>query len=540
MPCCMVRKDELGRPPRWIRLLLRRTAWSLPNTFTDEMVQNISAWVGKPIYNDPLTREGDLTFKQTHQEFERLTNGGKYHLNAEEYAEANQRTGSSFKEPILNVPCKKQNCGIMHDPAGHITHFMNKISVCIHDKMKGCEWQATVLAIDADVKAKIAEIQLAKKSSPTLEPTRVIERNIRRIRKQKKHCMSRVQSETNVVLAAQFFDQATLLGMEETLARDALREQTSLTEVGDYNLLLAGLKEFQEVLKARKSVEGKRPKSSLEYAFWKAVESRAGGKLDMKGSGKEQTNGKGMNCMQNFNKITTALLGMYPPEHELHHWLVVQVKVWDHLADAIYQVGCFLKSQKKRSPMICDNKLFRLWMSWQCAFPGMKFNKFHGMFCCIRRYVHTYEMTGRISEESNEAFNGTLADIKTRLRCMPTTSARVAVTNARTQNNLKGEILHDRMKLQDAITGKKRGSLKARARNVDDIALSSVDSEYIMFKGVNYLKLKSGNLLPKIWEDLYQWFGSAIAPKDWRDRLANTAPTAFSNEDEARESLTQF
>ena len=107
-------------------------------------------------------------------------------------------------------------------------------------------------------------------------------------------------------------------------------------------------------------------------------------------------------------------------------------------------------------------------------------------------------MTGRISEESNEAFNGTLADIKTRMLCMSTTSARVEVTNARTQNNLKDEILHDKVKLQDAITGKKRGRLKARARNVDDIVLSSVDSEYIMFKGVIYLKLKSGNLLPKI------------------------------------------
>jgi len=151
-------------------------------------------------------------------------------------------------------------------------------------------------------------------------------------------------------------------------------------------------------------------------------------------------------------------------------------------------------------------------------------------------------MTGRISEESNEAFNGTLADIKTRLRCMSTTSARVEVTNARTQNNLKEEILHDKVKLQDAIaiTGKKRGRLKARSRNIDDIALSSVDSEYVMFKGVIYLKLKSGNLLPKIWEDLYQWFGSAIAPKDWRDRLANTAPATFSNGDVARESLTQF
>ena len=50
-------------------------------------------------------------------------------------------------------------------------------------------------------------------------------------------------------------------------------------------------------------------------------------------------------------------------------------------------------------------------------------------------------MTGRISEESNEAFNGTLATVKSKLKSMPTTATRVEVTNARTQSNLKGEIL---------------------------------------------------------------------------------------------------
>ena len=71
----------------------------------------------------------------------------------------------------------------------------------------------------------------------------------------------------------------------------------------------------------------------------------------------------------------------------------------------------------------------------------MKFNKYHDMFCAIRRFVHKYEMTGRISEESNKAFNVTLAEIKKQLRCMPTTMTRIEVTNARTQSNLNGEIL---------------------------------------------------------------------------------------------------
>ena len=65
-------------------------------------------------------------------------------------------------------------------------------------------------------------------------------------------------------------------------------------------------------------------------------------------------------------------------------------------------------------------------------------------------------MTGRIPEEINEAFNAKLADVKTRLRCIPATLTRIEVTNARTKNNLKGEILDHRVKLQNEITGKKR------------------------------------------------------------------------------------
>ena len=53
--------------------------------------------------------------------------------------------------------------------------------------------------------------------------------------------------------------------------------------------------------------------------------------------------------------------------------------------------------------------------------------------------------------------------------------------------------------------------------------LTSVDNEYIEFKGGIYLKLASGNIPPQVWEDLYQWFGTDIAPKEGKDSLAKTA-----------------
>ena len=63
------------------------------------------------------------------------------------------------------------------------------------------------------------------------------------------------------------------------------------------------------------------------------------------------------------------------------------------------------------------------------------------------------------------------------------------------------------------MKGKKRRPYQARVRTADEITLSSVGDDCVQFKGGGYLKLTSGNLLPKEWEDLYNWFGSAIAPR---------------------------
>ena len=137
----------------------------------------------------------------------------------------------------------------------------------------------------------------------------------------------------------QMKEQADQLGRNEDQKWAEHRQKTSRTEIGEFNLIIEGLREFTVILKTSNKLEGKRPQSDLEYALWKAVESRAGGKLDMKNSGKEQMNGKGMIYLQNFDKVTHALLGMYPQQHEVHQWLVEKMKEWDALAKASFDVG---------------------------------------------------------------------------------------------------------------------------------------------------------------------------------------------------------
>jgi len=62
-------------------------------------------------------------------------------------------------------------------------------------------------------------------------------------------------------------------------------------------------------------------------------------------------------------------------------------------------------------------------------------------------------------------------------------------------------------------TRNQRGPQKARTKVADNLPITKMVDEYFLFKEGGYRKLPSGNLLPEAWEDLYRWFGSAIAPK---------------------------
>ncbi len=145
------------------------------------------------------------------------------------------------------------------------------------------------------------------------------------------------------------------------------------------------------------------PHIKLQYGLWKALKSWVGGKLGLKQNGLDQTNRTGLPSVKNYNAVLDALLGMYPPDHELHTWLVVEVLRWRLLGKALYDMECFVKSQRKRCPVVFDDKLLQIWCWWEDAFPGKSFNKYHGMFCTLRNYVRLFHMAGQVSEESNKA-----------------------------------------------------------------------------------------------------------------------------------------
>ena len=91
-------------------------------------------------------------------------------------------------------------------------------------------------------------------------------------------------------------------------------------------------------------------------------------------------------------------------------------------------------------------------------------------------------MSGKISEESNEDFNGTLNNVKSLLQCMPSTTDRINITTARTQVNLKGNVLDEKLVITKAITGKKRGRQQAKTRLMDIRSVIGEEDGFILFK----------------------------------------------------------
>ena len=102
-------------------------------------------------------------------------------------------------------------------------------------------------------------------------------------------------------------------------------------------------------------------RSKMEHLWITFLETRGKGKFDMKRTGFEMSNGNGMNCLMNFERVTSAMLAACEEGNEERDWFADKIPKWNKLTAALYDTACFFKSQKKRDPEQCDQILYALW-----------------------------------------------------------------------------------------------------------------------------------------------------------------------------------
>mgnify|MGYP007095114523 CR=1 FL=1 len=132
-----------------------------------------------------------------------------------------------------------------------------------------------------------------------------------------KRQLGKIRRKLNKPMIQEVVHQELLIQQQNVWADFVILAATE--DFGTYNLITAGLKDFEELLKARPKKPGKRAERDLEFTLWKTIESRARGKLDPKNNGQEQTNGRGLTSLQNCSKVFDALLGKYLPGHEINN-----------------------------------------------------------------------------------------------------------------------------------------------------------------------------------------------------------------------------
>ena len=561
-PGCLVSKHNLGAPPVWIQIrILRNKLLLLPDVddslvrqLPEDALHHIGEYVGC-ITPDPKLRVGDRSIEKTHALFAKRTAGGKLALTSDEYRDANIESGSSFYSPLLSCHYSKQSCGLMHAPCGHINHFIAAIAKDIRDKMEEVEddWFLGVKAAQQEINERIQKYKAGSKASAEYKELSSQSKALKTKAKKLNDRATKLEDSAKSIEAKEgdltpdevsqigtIRSQVEQLKAQAAAALESRVEHAENSDFGMYNLIRAALEDLQTQLKDATSPSSKRPRSEIEFVFYKACESRAGGQFDPKQSGYEMTNGRGMTCLQNFKEVTRALLGVYSPDHPVYEWLKDRCPKYEALAKALFDVSRFIKSQKKRCPEECDDLFFTLYMAWKDTFPDKRgFNKYHVLFFEIREYIHNFHMAGRTSEESNEAFNARLAKCKDLLKRMPSTTQRVDLTNARIQGNLNGEILRDKLVIEKKIEGKKRGPQKKKNRT-DNVDITSLVLDEVDFEDETFVQLTDGKLCPKRFIGYQGYYGGGKIPKAWEDALARTAPSSFNASQTAKESFVNY
>ena len=126
------------------------------------------------------------------------------------------------------------------------------------------------------------------------------------------------------------YNDETLLTLEKE-AEEIREKQRELSraELGTAQLIACGIDYVEGKFDKNITAGSDLSTNRMKHAWIKFIETRGKGSFDKKWTGTEMTNGKGMNCLQNFNKITKAMISMYDVNTQEHEWLKKRNPDWE-------------------------------------------------------------------------------------------------------------------------------------------------------------------------------------------------------------------
>ena len=82
--------------------------------------------------------------------------------------------------------------------------------------------------------------------------------------------------------------------------------------------------------------------------------------------------------------------------------------------------------------------------------------------------------------------------------------------------------------------------MELEVKSVDAMAVCNDTQKRITSIRNRLTRCENGNLIPKKWQDIYEWFAIGIAPCQWREALDRTSPQAYKAKERVKEGVSKF
>jgi hypothetical protein len=286
MSCCVVPLEKLGAAPVWIQRKL----------LAEKVTSGTAVPADHIIIPDYERRVGERSFPVTSALYQERLEEGQMGTDADRMR-INIETGSSLYKNLTTYHCDKVNCGIFHSIQAHTTKLTEEIVRACDKRMQYSRWQTKQKKFKeglATLRTNLEQELEKAESNAGIAYGRQL-RNLRGAITRKKNKI--LFMENRSADYARDLEQAEILRAEVVVLEEQVRailnqrqDQAKDSDVGTLYLILSGLNDLENGFD--KGQDSGLPSNGVLWAFMKAIESRAGGKIDHKRTGTEQTNRK--------------------------------------------------------------------------------------------------------------------------------------------------------------------------------------------------------------------------------------------------------
>jgi len=497
-----------------------------------------------PYPDDIKLREGDMSTIKCAEVYCKETMDGKTKLTDGQQRDLNIVTASVKKTNLVHEPPQKQTGEPMHEAGGAINHLTDKV----RKRVRELEANEPFMNIMKAAKKRADDWEEALSTTPAPDrvgdPTHVnllaslhrehtafrvkikaLYNRIKELEEQKKASASEGdeaddgEAEVDEDAFDEINDQIDELREQANDLWEQCKTHAVDSKYSHYVGLSIGLLSFSKAITKFLHKKSKRARGKLEHAFNNALQYLGGGAFNAEHGGYEQTTGRAMNTLKNFDDIASVCENTYPAEHALHNTVKADFAKYREVAKKLYILTCKMKSQSRLDSEEFDDAVIDTIVAWNAAFPDEPyFNKLHFIMCHLPEFVRRYRMCGRASAESHESAHAMIHRLKNSVKRLPSTNKRGELLFARTTANLKPGMARRERKIREKQTGIARGKYNTnketkRQDNVDFEA--SIFGDEVTVGNDTFVELVSGGRIHAQLKDVFLIVKAGKVPDDW-------------------------